>query len=202
MTKKPWFVTSSIAIALSWAAVAPCSTDDSFRPAAADAYAHQSADQVTIGAKPFDNDDLVSQAFGKKVDLLKYGILPVLVVIENKRQNALDLRDVQVSLVASDGRHSTSVSPEEFASLGKQGKHPATMTPLPRIPLPKKGNPLNSPEIGARAFSPKMLPAGDSASGFFYFEAKSEPGDSLYVSGLRDARSREEILYFEFPFEK
>jgi hypothetical protein len=199
---KPWFVFSSIAIALVLAAVAPCSNDETFRAGSANTYAHQSADQVTIGAKVFDTDELVAQAFGKKVDLLKYGIVPVLVVIENKRQTPLDLRDIEVSLVATDGRHASSVNPEDFASLGKHGKHPATMTPLPRIPLPKRGNPLNSPELVVRAFSAKMLPAGDSASGFFYFEAKPEPGDNLYVSGLRDARSRQEILYFEFQFDK
>jgi hypothetical protein len=44
-----------------------------------------------------------------------------------------------------------------------------------------------------------MLPPGDSASGFFYFEAKSEAGDKLYLNGVRDARSGQELLYFEFP---
>jgi len=50
-----------------------------------------------------------------------------------------------------------------------------------------------------RAFAAKMLPPGDSASGFFYFEARPEVGDKIYLNGLRDARSGEEILYFEFP---
>jgi hypothetical protein len=200
--KKPWFVISSIAIALAFSLLSQGSNDEAFRAGPANTYAHQSSDQVTIGAKPFDTDELIIQAFGKRVDLLKYGIVPVLVVVENKRKTPLDLRDIEVSLVASDGRHASSVSPEDFAYLGKQGRHPATMTPLPRIPLPKKGNPLNSPELVIHAFSAKMLPAGDSASGFFYFEAKPETGDSLYVNGLRDARSRQEILYFEFPFDK
>jgi hypothetical protein len=47
-----------------------------------------------------------------------------------------------------------------------------------------------------------MLPPGDSASGFFYFEARSEPSDKLYVNGMREARSGKEIMYFEFPLEE
>lgn len=163
-------------------------------------YAHQTGDRVTVGAKPYDTEDLTEEAFGKKASLLKYGVLPVLVVVENKRQQALDLRNVEVNLVGIDGRHVAAVSPEDIPFLGTNGKEPG-MSPA-RIPLPKKKNPLNAPEIVSRAFSAKMLPPGDSASGFFYFQARSESGDKLYMNGLRDARSGQDILYFEFPMEK
>jgi hypothetical protein len=46
-----------------------------------------------------------------------------------------------------------------------------------------------------------MLPPGDSASGFFYFEARPESGDSIYLNGLHEARSGKEIMYFEFPMK-
>src|SRR5947209_7846036 len=138
-----------------------------FRPGPASEYAHQSSDQVTIGAKPFSTGDQVADVFGKKVDLLKYGVLPVLVVIENNRQKRLDLRNIEVSLVAADGRHVSSVSPEDVPFLGTAGHHPRNSpVPLP-IPLPGKKNPLNAAEIITRAFSAKMLPPGDSATGFF-----------------------------------
>jgi hypothetical protein len=179
------------------------SNDKSFQAKPASDYAHQSSEQVTVGAKPYDNEDLTTEAFGKKADLLKYGVLPVLVVIENKRDKSLDLRDLEVSLVGADGRHVTAVGPDEILFLGTQGKNHSSVNKMPiPVPLPKKKNPLNAPEIVVRAFSAKMLPPGDSASGFFYFEARPESGDSIYLNGLRDARSQKEILYFEFPFEK
>jgi hypothetical protein len=170
------------------------------RPAAE--YAHQSAEQVTVGAKAYDNQDLTAEAFGKKADLLKYGVLPVLVVIENKRDKSIDLRNLEVSLVSSDNRHVAAVSPDQIPFLGTDGKHNSSkMPPLP-IPLPKKKNPLNAPEITVRAFPAQMLAPGDSASGFFYFEARPESGDGIYLNGLRDARSGKEIMYFEFPLTK
>lgn len=162
-------------------------------------YAHQQSEDVTVGAKPFTSGELINSAFGKKIDFLKYGVVPVLVVIENKRTKALDLRDLVASLVAVDGRHAKAVAPEDLPFLATTGKHsPQTGVRVP-VPLPKKKNPLNNPEIATRAFSAKMLAPGDSASGFLYFEAQPEAGDKLYLDGMRDARSGKGLLYFEFP---
>jgi len=156
---------------------------------------------VTVGAKPYNNEELTAEAFGKKADLLKYGVLPVLVVIENKRPSALSIRDLEVSLVAADGRHAQSINPEDIPFLAVHPKRPM-VTPYPPIPHPKKKNPLNAPEIAMRAFAAKIVPPGDTASGFFYFEAAPETGDKLYLNGLYDARTQEEIMYFEFPLDK
>jgi len=191
------FVISSIALVASaaWA----FGGDRAFRAGAADQYAHQSANQVTVGAKSYDTLDLIQEAFGKKSDMLQYGVLPVLVVVDNKSAKALDLRDLEVSLVAADGRHATAVNPEDVMYVGSKARRPNTI-PTP-VPLPKKKNPLSSPEIVTRAFAAKMLPPGDSASGFFYFEAKPEKGDKLYLNGMREARTGQEMLYFEFPLQ-
>ncbi len=194
------FVLSSITLAAIAAAVATGSNEKEFRAGPAADYAHQSGDNVTVGAKAYDTEELTAQAFGKKADLLKYGVLPVLVVIENKRDKAIDLRDLEVNLVASDGRHAGAVNPEDIPFLAKHGhKPPPVQSP---IPLPKKGNPLNAPEIVTRAFAAKMLPPGDSAFGFFYFEARPEAGDKLYLNGMHDARSGQDLFYFEFPLDQ
>ena len=190
----------SITIAAALTALAS-DTDKPFRAGAANDYAHQSSNQITIGAKSYDSEELTTEAFGKKTDLLKYGVLPVLVVVENKRDKAIDLRDIEVSLVATDGRYADPVSPEDIPFLASHTKRPA-VKPYPPVPLPKKKNPLNTPEIVMRAFSAKVVPPGDSASGFFYFEARPEPGDKLYLNGVRDARTQEEIIYFEFPLDR
>ena len=192
------FVISSITLGMLSLAVA-AGADEPFKPGPAESYAHQTSGPVTIGAKSYNKEDLTESAFGKKVDLLKYGVLPVLVVVENKGKEAVDLQNLEVRLVASDGRHAPAVGPEDLLHLGSPAKRPGIkQTP---IPMPKKKNPMNSPEIVTRGFSAKMLPPGDSASGFFYFEAKSERGDKLYVNGMREARSGKDIMYFEFPLE-
>src|SRR5579863_5711794 len=148
------FVISSITLAAIAAAIAIASSNKEFRPGPAAEYAHQTGDNVTVGAKPYNTEALTAEAFGKKTDLLRYGVLPVLVVIENKRDKAVDLRDLEVSLVAADGRHVNSVNPEDIPFLGRHASRPPPVQAP--IPLPRKGNPLNSPEIVTRAFSAKM----------------------------------------------
>ena len=200
MMPKAGFVILSIALitAIS-ASVAEAYSDKAFRVHPAAEYAHQTSGQVTIGAKPYGSEELIAEAFGRKTDLLKYGVLPVLVVVENKGQKTLDLRALEINLVSTDGRHVGPIAPEDIQYLRKTSPR-ATVTPLP-VPLPRKKNPLSAPELTTRAFAAQMLPPGDSASGFFYFEAKPEPGDKLYVNRLRDARNGQEIMYFEFPVD-
>jgi hypothetical protein len=46
-----------------------------------------------------------------------------------------------------------------------------------------------------------MIPPGQSAGGFFYFQTGHRPGARLYVTGIGEASSGRELLYFEFPFK-
>jgi hypothetical protein len=68
--------------------------------------------------------------------------------------------------------------------------------------LSKHKNPLDAWEIEGRAFSAKMIPSGESAGGFFYFQTGHRPGSRVYVTGLEEASSRRELLYFEFPLKE
>jgi hypothetical protein len=187
----------SITLVVGMMLAAGTAAENHFQPGPASEYAHQSAFGITIGAKPFDSRALTTEAFGKKAALLKYGILPVLVVIDNKGNEAVDLRSINVDLIGAGGRHFSALRPEDVHYLAKGG-HRSTVNPLP-IPLPAKKNPLDAPEIETRAFRAEFVPPGDSVSGFFYFEAKLEPGDRIYIDGLQGTRSGQELMYFEFP---
>jgi hypothetical protein len=46
-----------------------------------------------------------------------------------------------------------------------------------------------------------MIPAGQSAGGFFYFQTGHRPNARVYVTGLVEASSGRELLYFEFTLE-
>ena len=76
----------------------------------------------------------------------------------------------------------------------------ASIGPLGGVKVGGGKNPLNATEIEVRAFSAKMLPAGESASGFFYFETDvASAGASLYVTGLQNATTGKDLYYFEIP---
>jgi hypothetical protein len=46
-----------------------------------------------------------------------------------------------------------------------------------------------------------MIPPGQSAGGFFYFQTGHRSASAAYVSGIRKARSGKELFYFEIPLK-
>ena len=46
-----------------------------------------------------------------------------------------------------------------------------------------------------------MLPAHESANGFFYFQTEHRPGAKFYLTGIKVASTGKDILYFEIPLD-
>ena len=175
-----------------------------FVPGPASSYAgHQTQEGITIAAVPYITEEQAKSAFGK-VNPYEHGILPVLVIVENGSGKALRM-DLKVQFVDPDNHHLNAIPPEDV--LTYQGvKKPPTIGPPSVLPIPlprsKKKGPLNTPEIVNRALSVKLIPPGEKAYGFFYFEANYRPGSMLYLNGLSDASSGKEYFYFDLPLEK
>jgi hypothetical protein len=200
--KRAWNV---FAILLSISAAFAADKDKgTFRPEPAASYPiKQSQDKVTVAAVPYVNDDEVRTAFGKS-DPNKYGFLPVLVIIQNDSNKALRL-DLKTEYVDASGRHIESIPASELPYIAVPPKRNDVggKIPLPTGPLGRrsKKNPLSGWEIEGRSFSARMLPAGESVHGFFYFQARPEPGASLYLTGIQEASSGREFFYFEIPLD-
>ncbi len=171
-----------------------------FEPGPEASYAsHQTQGKITVAAAPYVTEEQVRSAFGK-VDPNKYGILPVLVVIQNDSRQALKL-DLKAEYENPDGSHVEATPAGDLAYLrGAKTPH-VTGPPTIPIPLPRrnKKGPLSEWEIEGRAFAVKMLPAGQSANGFVYFQTSAKPGSHLYLSGLLEAATGKELFYFEIP---
>ena len=88
----------------------------------------------------------------------------------------------------------------DVARLGAVSRAPKIPgeNPLP-LPRRQKKGPLNTWEIEGRAFSARMLPAGQSVHGFFYFQTVYKPGSRLYLNGIKDPASGKDYFYFEVP---
>ena len=162
----------------------------------------QTSEKITIAAVPYNTKELAEIAFGK-VKPYEYGILPVLVVIQNDTGKALRL-DLTAKYVATDGETVEAMTPDDVVRFQGIQKRPgiAKPNPLP-IPLPRsnKKGPLNTPEIEGRAWAVRLIPAGESAHGFVYFQARNVRGAQLYLTGIRDAASGQQYFYFEIPLD-
>src|SRR5579859_4661099 len=160
----------------------------------------QTSDSVTIAAVPYITEEQAHLAFGK-LDPNRYGILPLLIVIQNDGKQTLKFDKMRVEYVTSDRTHVDSTPAKDVPYLRGAAQ--------PRIengPIPGKGthvkkvkNPLLGGEIGVRAFSAPVLPPGEQAGGFFYFQTGNRHGMSAYVTGITEAGSGRELLYFEIP---
>jgi len=201
------FVANSLILSLSIAAAAAADKNsgrEAFRVQPAESYPYrQTNDKVVIAVEPFDRADKAKAAFGK-VNPNEYGVLPVLVVIHNGGARALDLRAMRVEYIGPDrSRIEATPSQDVRYVRGPDRPPPGAGEPPRRGPLPRSGgkkrNPLDVWEIEGRAFAARMLPAGESAHGFFYFQARPRPGAAIYITGLREAGTQRELLYFEIP---
>lgn len=195
MTRREWIVFSSIATNLS------AIGEGAFKaPAAADMAAKVSLDQVIIGVEAFDTNEKTSRAFGK-VDPNKFEVLPVLVVIQNNRKSPLKVSPIEVQYIVPGLGKVEALRGDEVASAAGGPTRPNLgPKPLP-IPTRRKKNPLTAPEIEGRAWAAKMIAAGESAYGFFYFNIRHRTNAKIYLNGLVDAATSKEIFYFEIPFE-
>jgi hypothetical protein len=191
-----------VIVLLSIAAQASDDKDkDRFAPGPASSYkGHETTEKITLAAVPFLSEEEVRSAFGK-ANLARYGVLPVLVILENGTGKALRL-DLQADLIGPDGKHVDATPAVDVTFIGGSGKPPSIpgTNPLP-FPRRKKG-PLNVWEIEGRAFTAKLAPVGEKVFGFFYFQQDFKPGSRLYLTGVSDASSGKEYLYFEVPLER
>lgn len=170
--------------------------------AAGDYPSHVTQEKVTIAAVPYVSEEDL-RIFGKKSPL-QYGVLPVLVVIQNDTGKTLRL-DPQAEYIDGRGRHVEAVPASDVQFVGAVPKrHDTNIGMKSPIPLPKKksGGPLSGGDFEGKGFAAKMIPAGERASGFFYFEAHLDPGAKLYLNGIKEAGSGKELFYFEIPLTK
>ncbi len=175
-----------------------------FRPKPASEYPNrQTISGLTIAADAFSTAKETKTAFGK-LNPNRYGVLPVLVVMQNDSDKALRLDGMRVEYIRPDHRRLQAVPADEVRYLyGVERPRPGVTGP--RYPIPgigkRKKNPLAAFEIESRAFSAKMLPPGDFAYGFFYFNTASFPESILYITGIVEAATGQELFYFEIPLE-
>ena len=193
------FVFKRLALLMSITVALAADKEQAFHaPAAANMAHRQTVGQVTIGVETYVAGDKVRAAFGRLVPY-DYGVLPVLVVIQNDSRETIRLDEMKAEYVSPSGRvTSTPPGDVQFAHPGRR----PDMGAGPRSPIPiKKKNPLAAPEIEGRALAAQMVAPGLAASGFLYFQTQLQNGATIYLSGLTEARSGKELFYFEIPVE-
>src|SRR5579872_1289819 len=182
-------------------AFADKNTAPKFAPGQVSSYASkQTNDGVTIAVRTYDTEELAKSAFGD-VNPYQYGILPVLVIVQNDTNETLRLERIQAAYEGLDDQRIDSTPASDVPYAVETPRRPGNPVPSP-IPIKKKHkNPLGGGEVETRAFAARMLPPHEVAYGFFYFQTHHRPGDSVYVAGIKFAGSGKDVFYFEIPLK-
>lgn len=167
-------------------------------PAVKDCPSRRVTGKVTMAAVKYEADDETSGPFGK-VNPNEYGVLPVLFIIQNEGDETLLLDKAEIYLQMPDRQRIEPTPAKELPYL-RPVKRPNTgpSVPIP-IPLPKKKNPLADVVFDARAFVAKTVLRGETAHGFFYFQARYRRGAFLYVNGIREGNK--EMFFSEIELD-
>ncbi|MBZ5621139.1 MAG: hypothetical protein LAQ69_20795 [Acidobacteriia bacterium] len=170
-----------------------------FKAAPATSYVHrQTNDKVTIGVEAYATEDKIKTAFGK-LNPYHYGILPVLVVIQNDGDKAIRLDRLKAEYVGLNGTRVEATPAKDVRYANGPNRPKVIPGPTGPVPLRGKKNPLDAWEIEGRALVAEMLPPGNTASGFVYFQTGLLGGATIYLSGLVEAGTNRELLFFEIP---
>lgn len=173
--------------------------DAPFKPGPVDSYEFkQKLDGVTIAAQAFDTAALAQKAFGK-LNPNQYEVLPVLVIIENNRKQAIRVDQISIQYI-TPGVGKIDHTP--YADLlARVGPTKPNLGPRP-LPLPRrtKKNPFNEPAVEARAWAAKVIGPGETAHGFFYFQTRHTTSSRLYLTGIFEPSTNKELYYYEIPF--
>jgi hypothetical protein len=160
---------------------------------------HQSSEKITIAAEPYETDEQTKPAFGK-VNPWRLGVLPVLIVVQNDGPDSINLEKIQFAYELPDRTRVENTPAQDVKYVNGAQQPKARPNPIGRNSISHPKSPLAEWEIEGRAFAAKMLPSGQSASGFVYFQTpRTSAAAHVLVSGLMNAVSGKELYYFEIP---
>ncbi len=188
------------------------SADDHIAPPAGEAASYPAVDahpqeHVAIAADPYDTKAKISIF---RVDYLKYGFLPIRLIVTNNGDRPISLADARINFITSAGDRIPAAEAEDVERRVDKIKRPDSGYKLPG-PLPRVGNKsgaktkdieddFHSFEYGALA-----VEAHTTRAGFLFYDlegvANPLAGGKLNLRLLRDADGKE-LFYFEIPFQK
>jgi hypothetical protein len=164
-------------------------------------------EQVSIAADPYDTQEKCALF---RVDYLRYGFMPIRIIVTNTGDKPISLADARIYFITADGDKIHAATPSDIERASTYDSHAGRTIPLPSPLPPIHGKAKTSTkaieedfatfEYGALAVEPHTTRAG-----FLFYDMKgiANPlkGAKLYLRMLRGADGKE-LFYFEIPFDK
>lgn len=172
-------------------------------------HAEDPQNKVTLAIDPYGD---AAKAGIFTVDYLKYGLLPVQLVVSNDGDQAVGMRNLKAELVTGRKAKLQALTENEIMDrLFRRGEvrgHVSGPSPLP-IPLPHKSKESDAQkardELDRARFNFLAVEPHTTRAGFLFFDSSivhdAISGAYVYVSGVRNSQGQE-LLYFELSMER
>jgi hypothetical protein len=183
------------------AASAVAADKNQFKPEALDSYSNaQKVSGLALAADAYHDAERAKRAFGSKAKPYEQGVLPVMLIIRNDSKRTVTLEGMRVEYQADRAR-AAAIPPQEVPFVRPAQRPQLDSTgPIPgRVSVRRKKNPLDAQQIQDRAFAAKMLPPGEIATGFVYFQALYRENAILYITGIKDPATGQDLFFIEVP---
>lgn len=213
MPRKTILLAAVVALLLGWPLIIRQAwASDHPLPPAGDATSYPAVDvhaeeHVAIAADPYDTKEKISIF---RVDYLKYGFMPIRIIVTNNGDRPISLADARINFITAAGDKIPAAEVEDVERRMDKVKRPDSGYKLPG-PLPRIGNKsgtknkdveddFHSFEYAALAVEPHTTRAGFL---FYDLDGVANPlsGGKLNLHTLRNADGKE-LFYFEIPFDK
>jgi hypothetical protein len=164
-------------------------------------------ERVAIAADPYDTREKASIF---RVDYLKYGFMPIRVIVTNNGDKPISLAEARIHFITSDGEKIPAALPSEVERAStfdaKAGKKIPLPAPLPPIHGKVKTSAKNIEEdFATYEYAALAVEAHTTRAGFLFYDMKgmANPlrGAKLYLRRLQGSDGKE-LFYFEIPFDK
>ena len=166
------------------------------------------ADQVSVAADPFDTPEKGSFF---SIDYLKYGFLPIRVIVTNNSNTPISLADARIYFFTGYGDKVLAAEPEDIERRADTIANPTSPGVVLPAPFPHihsrshdKDKQIQS-DFDTFGFQTLAVEAHTTRAGFLFYNIQgiSNPlqGAKLEVRELRDA-SGKGLFAFEVPFDK
>ena len=167
--------------------------------------ARESNSQITVAVQPYRDREQLRKIFGK-TDFDKLGIVPVLVVVANDSEQIMRLDNLRVQLITADGQKVEPISSDDVVRPANVRRPDINPRPSPIPGIGRRRSPREAPEVAQREFVAPLVEPHATEHGFFYFRLGKGPdrlaGAKIYVTGIRDAKSGQDLLYFEIGLDR
>ncbi len=158
---------------------------------------------VTIGADPYNTKEKAS-CF--RIDYLKYGFMPIRIIITNDGDKPINLEQARIHFITASGDKIPAAEAEDVERRTTDIKNPSgPKVSIPGLNKPRTKDSKIDADFQEFEYQALVVEPHTTRAGFLFYDVDnlSNPlkGAKLYLRRLQKADGNE-LLYFEVPFDK